>query len=153
VNPRLHPICIVGRMVPAFRPFHNPRTGGSMPKIRVLIHDTPTMLRNILEQAISNQPDMEVILEPVSPEPPPDEQRVSPDVVVVDVSDSDPREGARALLHRWPSSHAVMIAANGHRILLYELQPRGVDLGEMSPDQLVQAIRSAARPERKPYAH
>jgi hypothetical protein len=33
------------------------------------------------------------------------------------------------------------------------VQPRGVDLGERSPDQLVQAIRSAARPERKPYAH
>ena len=33
------------------------------------------------------------------------------------------------------------------------VQPRGVDLGEMSPDQLVQAIRSAARPDRKPDAH
>jgi DNA-binding NarL/FixJ family response regulator len=123
-----------------------------MPKIRVLIHDAPTMLRDILEQAISTQPDMEVILEPVSPEHVPDEQ-MSPDVVVVDVSDSDPGEGARALLFRWPSSHALMIAAHGHKVLKYELQPRGVDLGEMSPDQLVQAIRSAARPERKPYAH
>jgi DNA-binding NarL/FixJ family response regulator len=124
-----------------------------MPKIRVLIHDAPTMLRDILEQAISNQPDMEVILEPVSPEHAPDDQQASPDVVVVDVSDSDPGKGARALLFRWPSSHALMIAAHGHKVLKYELQPRGVDLGEMSPDQLVQAIRSAARPERKPYAH
>jgi len=124
-----------------------------MPKIRVLIHDAPTMLRDILEQAISNQPDMEVILEPVPPEHAPDEQQASPDVVVVDVSDSDPGEGAWALLFRWPSSHALMIAARGQKVLKYELQPRGVDLGEMSPDQLVQAIRSAARPERKPYAH
>ena len=124
-----------------------------MPKIRVLIHDTPTMLRDILEQAISNQPDMEVIPEPVVPEHAQDDQQVPPDVVVVNVSDSDPGEGARALLFRWPSSHALLIAARGHRVLQYELQPRGVDLGEMSPDQLVQAIRSAARPERKPYAH
>ncbi len=124
-----------------------------MTKIRVLIHDAPTMLRDILEQAISNQPDMEVILEPVAPEPARDDEQMSPDVVVVDVSDSDPREGARALLFRWPSTHALMIAAHGHRVVQYELQPRGVDLGEMSPDQLVEAIRSAARPERKPYAH
>lgn len=124
-----------------------------MPKIRVLIHDTPTMLRDILEQAISMQPDMEVILEPAATEPAPDDQQASPDVVVVDVSDSDPGEGARALLFRWPSSHALMIAAHGHKVLKYELEPRGVDLGEMSPDQLIQAIRSAARPERKPYAH
>jgi DNA-binding NarL/FixJ family response regulator len=124
-----------------------------MPKIRVLIHDTPTMLRDILEQAISNQPDMEVILEPVATKPAPDDAQASPDVVVVDVSDSDPGEGARALLFRWPSSHALMIAAHGHKVLLYELEPRGVDLGELSPDQLIQAIRSAARPERKAYAH
>jgi DNA-binding NarL/FixJ family response regulator len=122
-----------------------------MPKIRVLIRDTPTMLRDILEQAISNQPDMEVIAEPAAPAPV--ERRASPDVIVVDVSYSDPGEGARALLFRWPTSHALMIAAHGQRVVRYELEPRGVDLGEMSPDQLVQAIRSAARPERKPYEH
>ena len=129
-----------------------------MTKIRVLIHDTPTMLRDILEQAISNQPDMELILEPTATEPAPDDRKASPDVVVpdvvvMDVGDSDPREGARALLFRWPSSHALMIAAHGHRVLRYELEPRGVDLGEISPDQLIQAIRSAVRSEWKPYAH
>ena len=96
---------------------------------------------------------MEVILEPISREHASDHDQASPDVVVANVTDSDPGEGARALLFRWPSSHALMIAAHGHKVLKYELQPRGVDLGEMSPDQLVQAIRSAARPERKPYAH
>ena len=122
-----------------------------MSKIRVLIRDTPTMLRDILEQAIASQPDIEVILEPSAPAPA--DQQASPDVVVVDVSDSDPSEGARALLFRWPSSHALMITARGHKVVKYELEPRNVDLGEMSPDQLVQAIRSAARPERTPHAH
>jgi DNA-binding NarL/FixJ family response regulator len=124
-----------------------------MAKIRVLIHDAPTMLRDILEQAISNQPDMEVIGEPAAPVRAMDDDQVSPDVVVVDVSDSDPDEGAREWLFRWPSTHALMIAAHGHKVLKYELQPQGEDLGEMSPDQLIQAIRSAVRPERKPYAH
>jgi hypothetical protein len=57
----MHQICILGWMVPAPRASHNPRGGGSMSKIRVLIRDTPTMLRDILEQAIANQPDIEMI--------------------------------------------------------------------------------------------
>jgi DNA-binding NarL/FixJ family response regulator len=124
-----------------------------MTNIRVLIRDAPTMLRDILEQAISNQPDMEVIPEPAAPRHAPAGQPLPPDVVVVDVSDSDPGEGARALFVRWPGIRALMIAANGHRVVRYELEPRGIDLGELSPDQLVQAIRSAARQERKPYEH
>jgi DNA-binding NarL/FixJ family response regulator len=124
-----------------------------MPKIRVLIHDTPTMLRDILEQAISNQPDMEVMFEPVQAEGERSGYFLSPDVVVADVSDSDPAEGALPLLFRWPGSHALMITGHGQKIFKFDLQPQGVDLGEMSPDQLIQAIRLAARPERKPYAH
>jgi DNA-binding NarL/FixJ family response regulator len=119
--------------------------------IRVLIGDAPTMLRDILEQAIANEPDMELIHEPAAPAPGRAEQ--APDVVIAGVSECDPGEGARTLLGRWPGSHVLMITARGQKVLRYELQPRSLDLGEMSPDQLVQAIRSAARPERKPYAH
>jgi len=36
---------------------------------------------------------------------------------------------------------------NGHQVLMFDLHPRRVDLGEMSPNQLVEAIRSIARPE------
>ncbi len=123
-----------------------------MSNIRVLIRDAPTMLRDILEQTISNEPDMEVMPEPVVPTPRPADQPSSPDVVIAGLGESDPGEGARALLVRWPSSHVLMITARGQKVLRYALLPRGVDLGEMSPDQLVQAIRSAARPERKRHA-
>src|SRR5262245_18269678 len=122
-----------------------------MTNIRVLLRDTPPMLRDILERAISNQPDMELIPEPVVR--PPVDQQPTPDVVVVDVSDGDPGEGARALLTRWPDTHVSTMPAHSHRVLKFELLPRGFDLGEMSPDQLLDAIRSAVRPPRKPYAH
>jgi DNA-binding NarL/FixJ family response regulator len=118
-----------------------------MSNIRVLIRDAPTMLRDILEQAISNEPGMEVIPEPVVPRQAPVDRPPSPDVVVVGVADSEPVERARGLLVRWPGSQVLLITARGHRVLRYELWPRGVDLGEMSPNQLVQAIRSAARQE------
>jgi DNA-binding NarL/FixJ family response regulator len=124
---------------------------GSTSHIRVLLRDTPTMLRDILERAISHQPDMEVIPEPEVPQQAAD-RPVSPDVVVVNVNDADPGEGARTLLRRWPDSHVLTIAAHGQRVLEYRLLPRGVDLGEMSPDQLVAAIRSAVRLDREPDA-
>ena len=123
-----------------------------MTNIRVLIRAAPTMLRDILEQAISSQPDMVVVLEPAMPDPQPADA-APPHVVVVNVSDSDPAEGARELLSRWPDSHALMIAEHGHQVLKYDLQPRRVDLGDMSPEQLVQAIRAATWPDGKPYAH
>lgn len=124
-----------------------------MSNIRVLIRDAPTMLRDILEHAISNEPDMEVIPEPVVSTPAEANQPPSPDVVVVGASDSDPAETARALLERWPESHVFVIAAGGHRVLLYELLPRGVDLGELSPQQAVHSFRSAFRAERKPHVY
>ena len=123
-----------------------------MTNIRILIRDAPTMLRDILEQAISSQPDMVVIREPAAPDPHPS-GALPPDVVVVSVSDSDPGAGARELLSRWPGSRALVIAAHGHQVFKYDLQPRRVDLGEMSPEQLLQAIRAATRPERKSHAH
>jgi DNA-binding NarL/FixJ family response regulator len=117
--------------------------------IRVLIRDAPTMLRDILEQVISSERDMEVIPEP-GPSPPTEMPPGSPDVVVVCVSDDGHGEGARALLSRWPQSHVLMITSRGQRVFRYELLPQRVDLGEMSPSQLADAIRAAVRPERKP---
>jgi DNA-binding NarL/FixJ family response regulator len=120
-----------------------------MSNIRVLIRDAPTMLRDILEQVISNEHDMEVVPEPVVPIQTLLDRPLSPDVVIVGAGDFDPAERARGLLARWPGTHVLMITARGHRVLRYELLPRRIDLGEMSPDQLVRAIRSAARPERE----
>jgi DNA-binding NarL/FixJ family response regulator len=150
-EPGLHPICAIGWMVPDRRGPHNADRGGSMSNIRVLIRDAPTMLRDILAQAISSEPDMDVIPEPMAV-PPTDEQLGSPDVIVVGTSDAPPAEGARALLDRWPHSRVLIITARGHRVLRYELLPRGVDLGELSPAQLAEAIRAAVRPERKRHA-
>jgi len=122
-----------------------------MSNIRVLISDVPTMLREILEQVISSEPDMAVIPEPAVR--PAIDDRLSPDVVIVGTGDSQPADEARALLARWPHSHVLIITARGQRVFKYELLPRGVDLGEMSPLQLAMAIRAAISPNRKPYAH
>jgi len=126
-----------------------------MSNMRVVLRDVPKMLRDILERAISDELDMEIVSEPISKlmeSPRTDDRRLSPDVVI-STSDSQPAEGARSLLAQWPRSHVLIITERGGKVLWYELSPRGVDLGEMSPDQLVQTIRSLVRPERKLYEH
>ena len=114
-----------------------------MRTIRVLIRDGPTMLRDILERAIASAPDMEVVLEPAPAEEPPAPPR--PDVVVVGAPDSEPAEGAAALLDRWPGSQVLMITAHGRKAVMYRMVPQETDMGEISPDQLVEAIRSSVR--------
>jgi len=117
-----------------------------MRTIRVLIRDGPTMLRDILERAIASAPDMEVVPEPPAPtREPVEQQSPRPDVVVIGVRNSEPAEGASALLDRWPSSQVFMITAHGRKAVMYQLEPRSTDMGEISPDQLVEAIRSSVR--------
>ena len=126
-----------------------------MRTIRVLIRDGPTMLRDILERAITNAPDMEAVLEPPGPtqepverQPPSPRSSWSPDVVIVGVRESGPAEDASALLERWPGSQVLMITAHGRKAVMYRMVPQETDMGEISPDQLVEAIRSSVRGRR-----
>lgn len=117
-----------------------------MRTIRVLIRDGPAMLRDILDRAIANAPDMETVPEsPVPTEEAVGRQPPQPDVVIVGVRDSEPTEGASALLNRWPGSQVFMLTAHGRKAVMYRLVPHETDMGEMSPDQLVEAIRSCVR--------
>src|SRR5690349_16711482 len=114
----------------------NSLLGGSMTSIRVVIRDVPTMLREILEQAISGEPDMEVIAESLLPEPFVDDTHLLPDVVVLGQRDAGSLERGPAELDRWPRSRVLMITKRGRTAVLYELVPHRRDLGELSPDQL-----------------
>jgi hypothetical protein len=114
--------------------------------IRVLIHGTPKLLTEILEDAIASQPDMEVVAGPPVVDRPLQEHPVPPDVVIVGGNDSH-TAAARALLTRWPRTSVLAIAARGQQVLMYQLLPRSTELGELSPSELIQAIRSAVRPE------
>jgi hypothetical protein len=143
----MHPISIVGWMVSSRTDRHDPWPTCDVPNIRVLIHGTPRMLTEILEEAITSQADMEVIAGPEVVDRPPVEHPVSPDVVIVGGHDSQPAADAHALLTRWPRACVLMITARGHQVLMYQLMPRKTELGEMSAGELVQAIRSAVRAE------
>jgi DNA-binding NarL/FixJ family response regulator len=117
-----------------------------MRTIRILIRDGPTMLRDILERAIASAPDMETVAEsPVPAGEPAGRELPQPDVVIVGVRESETPEGASALLNRWPGSQVFVLTAHARKAVMYRLVPHETDMGEMSPDQLVDAIRSCVR--------
>jgi DNA-binding NarL/FixJ family response regulator len=116
------------------------------PKIRVLVRDVPQLVRDVLSHAISNQPDMELIPAPNAPAMP--IVTLAPDVVVVGTKRSDDMRDVTSTLWRWPQSQVLMITVDGHQAALYELQPQRTDLGELSPTEVVDSIRSAVRRRR-----
>jgi DNA-binding NarL/FixJ family response regulator len=71
--------------------------------------------------------------------------RTQADVVVLRESASSASEIYCELLYGRPRLKILAITADGHRGFLYDLQPRIVELGEMSSTTLVDAIRDASR--------
>jgi DNA-binding NarL/FixJ family response regulator len=114
--------------------------------INVILVDMPTMLREIVSGVIADQADIEVVAE------------------VASAGEAEALLGDRAkpwaligsgglavteieeLLDAAPRAKLLTLSVTADRFLLYELRPQRVDLGEVSPPVLVEAIRSARGP-------
>ena len=115
---------------------------------RVLIGDVPRLVSDILSLAISTQSDMEIIREAGSRFATPPKTN-APDVVIVGATSADESQKISALLRRWPQTQVLTITFEGRTAALYELVPRKIALGEMSPSQLVDAIRASVKRRRE----
>jgi hypothetical protein len=105
--------------------------------VRVLLDDLPTMLRSIVVDAVSARNDVELV-EGDANAPARDFGRVD---VVLTAADN-PHDGSRAgqLLAAWPQSRILLVASSGRQAVMYELHPRQLVLGDVSPTALVSAI-------------
>ena len=113
------------------------------PPFCVLLLNTPTLLGDLLAEAMMDQSDFTVIRERDFTRP--EHGVVAPDVVVVGRSSPDPEYAASILLARWPGSLAVTIAEGGGHAIVYKLEPTKVSVGDLSPNELVQALRPMIR--------
>jgi DNA-binding response OmpR family regulator len=71
-----------------------------------------------------------------------------PDVVIVGLDDDTPDDGGlppecRRLLTRHPWARVLSLAHDGRRAVLHELHPRRTDLGQASPQKLLDTVRGA----------
>jgi hypothetical protein len=98
----------------------------------------PRMLRDLIERTVSEQPDLEIAGE--VDEPALDE---CPDFLILGVEDADLPDGYRKLLLSCPRMRVVGLTAERREAFLYELAPRMVPLGELSPETLLEALTRA----------
>jgi hypothetical protein len=114
--------------------------------VRIVLVGMPVLLRNITRDVIEAQPWAEVAGEYDAPVPLVEAVRLSGANVVV-VGDAPDVEGqATALLRHARQVGVQAISDDGRETVLYELTPKKRHLGEVSPERLVDAIRTAVSP-------
>jgi chemotaxis response regulator CheB len=114
--------------------------------IRVLLAGLPRFMREIVERALVEAQDIEVVgvidaLGEVNGML----THAQPDVLIVGLEDESDAPRLDRFLYASPRLTCLAIAGDARRAFLYELQPRAKPLGDVSPDGLVHAIRSLQR--------
>jgi DNA-binding NarL/FixJ family response regulator len=104
----------------------------------------PRLLRQILEGAVASQPDVTVIRH-VRPSEnlAAAAKRVRADIVIL----GEAQEGAEGapweVLDKEPRLKLLVISSDGHRATRYELRPHQVLIDDLSPEGLIDAVRTA----------
>lgn len=114
-------------------------------RIRIVLCGLPRLLADILRDTISGHPDLELVGELIGRDSPWDElQGLSADVVLHGSDNGVDQVAARQLLYAAPRIRVFQLAARGADAYVYELRPHRTFLGELSPQELVDSIRSNA---------
>lgn len=107
-----------------------------------MLIDLPRMLRELIRTIVAEQHDLKVVAELTDTVELSDQLESSePDFVIVGTADGEISAACRALFERRPRLRVVAIAPQGDRGFVWELAPRRLLLGELSPDSLLAAIR------------
>lgn len=65
-----------------------------------------------------------------------------PDAVIVGTAVARDSHGVAAAWSQWPETPVLIVTLDGHHAVLYELDIHITELGERSPDELVDVIRA-----------
>jgi DNA-binding NarL/FixJ family response regulator len=115
----------------------------------ILLAGMPRMLLDMVTDIVAAHPDMMVsgkmqetadIRTAV--------KKAKADIVILSEPAARQRQDLQELLYSRPHLKVLSITKNGQRFFLHELRPFRAALGEISPDSLVQAIRSSV--QRRP---
>lgn len=119
-----------------------------MERIQILLVDMPRIVEEMIEQAVVAQPDMHVVGAVRDPESLVRAARETrPDFVIFGLpldGESGFPEACSELLEEQPRAKALGVAVEASNAYLYELRPERTPLGEVGPEEIVTAIRSAA---------
>ena len=117
-----------------------------MDRVRVVLAGLPRMLTDIVQRVLAEAPDLEVVQSPAGFEALMDSLDANdPDVLVTGLSPAQTIDQFDTVLRAHPALRIFALEGDGRRAVLYELQPHSVPLGDVSPEGLIDAIRSTAR--------
>ena len=108
------------------------------------------LLREIVRETVTREPDLDVVAEydadvPVRTAV----ERDDADFVIVG-SDAAEQAAVRGLVATDLGVRAIELQSNGRESVLYELRPHRVQLGELSPEKLLQTIRAVPTWDTEP---
>jgi hypothetical protein len=112
-------------------------------RVRVLLLEVPRLLRDILEEAIQVDGGTELMADSDTTATPGD--LMPPDVVVLGLTAEGDATLVPALFARWPLARVMTVMQQGDAATLYELRADRRVLGEMSPSEVAETLREAAR--------
>jgi DNA-binding NarL/FixJ family response regulator len=110
--------------------------------------EVPPLLREIFEHEMQLQSSCELLRDPrqafqMLMEPP-----VTPDIVILGLTDTDDATLLPALFAQWPRAQVMTITKTGADAAVYELQPRRQTLTDLSPAEIVDTLRQAVERRR-----
>ena len=115
-------------------------------RIRILVADLPRILQEIVTNVLRSQEDMEIVgLNGGSEGLTSAVSRYAADVLIIPWEEEKLAAVGVELLLEHPALEILAVGPDGRRSFLYRLRPEKVPLGEVSPQLLVEAIRSAVQ--------
>ena len=121
-----------------------------MERIRILLAGIPRLLREIIESVVATQPDMSIVDINETRERVTAALDDTPaDVVIVGLRGGETTSTLDPVLYERPQLKLLAISGDGRSSFLYELRPHRVSLGDVSPEGLVDAIRTSVGAERR----
>jgi DNA-binding NarL/FixJ family response regulator len=115
-------------------------------QLRIVIGAMPRLSREIIGAMLEQQTDMAVVANAATPADLIDAaMRERADAAIVALPSEDLPAPYASLLHRAPALRLLALVREGQRAFLFALRPHCVALGEVSADQLADAIRAPHR--------
>jgi DNA-binding NarL/FixJ family response regulator len=97
----------------------------------------PQLLRGILEHAVREQKDCELVRDTRRGFARVLEPAVAPDIVILGLTAAEDASLVPALFARWPQAQVMTVMQAGDDAVVYELMPRRQAVGQLSPDEIV----------------
>jgi hypothetical protein len=110
--------------------------------VHVVLAGMPRLLKEIVRSVLDEDPGVDLAVRDLAPSLLGADESLSLADVMIVADDAPLSADYESVLYAHPRLRLVAISSQGANAFLYELRPRCISLGELSPTTLLRAIRS-----------